>query len=291
MESPVPSSWEAQIDERRRLAKYCLATDAFTAYDTIIASDILAEVDHFQTFELAAGTDAGKQTAETLKQINAKTVQRGGENYDIFSKKVESLKQQRPNKEEWEKTIDLAADEAKKRSNKLIDDAANSAKAVIRKLPDNARAPAAGVFKKGLNGVMTFFQTAWASIKKVVEAIADFIRGIWRKLKEAWETVKRAAKSAIDWITGIFSLASAEALWPSDYPASKVNKELGLLLEDLGRQGLEVGDLSVQKSTKGWVVQTSLNPTDDEGISDGVEAVWDRAVTSRTAAISNGSTW
>lgn len=294
MTPSVTASWEAQIDERVSLGKFCLRSGSFTAIHTVLANDVLAETDRAKALRLAlapAGEERASDTTTALNSINVAAVNGGQTNYVDFSKKVENLKNTDPDADAWEKIVDAAADDAKKKSDKIIDDAADKAKAVIRKLPPDARVPAANVFKTGLGKVMGFFQSVWNGINTVINSIANFIRGVWDKLKAAAQAVADAAKSAINWISGLFRLAAFDATWPSNFSATSVNREIALVLDDLSQQGFEVGDFSIQKTANGWVVHTALNSSNGQNLGGDVDVFWKRSITTKTSAVPSIMAW
>ncbi|KAK4148566.1 hypothetical protein C8A00DRAFT_38856 [Chaetomidium leptoderma] len=291
--NPATASWEAQIDERVNLAKLCLRTGSFTAIHVLLAHDVLAETDHAKTLQRTnlgpAGGRSASNVANEIDAINIGAVTAGQTNYDGFSKKIEGLKDTAPDEDAWEKIVDAAAADAKKKADQTIDDAAQKAKGVIQKLPPDARLPAANVFKSGLDKVMGFFQSVYNGINTVINAIANFIRGVWDKLKAAAQAVADAAKSAIQWIGGIFGFAAFDATWPSHYSAKTVNREFALVLDDLSQQGFEVDDFSMQKTNKGWVVRTAVNSP--SGHKDGPDVFWNQSISAKTSAVPAGMAW
>ncbi|KAB8226784.1 uncharacterized protein BDW43DRAFT_317584 [Aspergillus alliaceus] len=93
-----------------------------------------------------------------------------------------------------------------------IDNAADQAIAIIEQLPAASRPAAANGFNTGFNIVLGFFKNIGETLKHVMQAVVDFVKGIWNKLVQAYNTVRGWAQTAWNAIQGLFSRGA----YPSD---------------------------------------------------------------------------
>lgn len=207
-----------------------------------------------------------------------------------FSDKVEGLKDQDIKgrnttdvKAEWEKMMDKEADDASERASKFIHENKDKCKAYISTLPEEARAPAANLWKNTLNVVMDFFKDVWNTIIDVCKQVVNFLKGIWEKIVQAWNTVVDWCKGAIETIRGWFGGYSAKAIWPQEYGIGKVHAEVGALADELSRKGVSVERVNVERIGGKWTATTNLSGYSGAN-SAGLESLWKRAVSSKTAA-------
>ncbi|KAI9035027.1 uncharacterized protein KD926_004701 [Aspergillus affinis] len=204
----VAYSWEKQIRQRAYFAKEAVTTGDFTTLDVIRAQEYVVGIDPIATLRGSVTAFRDAQVEGKLKDINQQCVATCEKDYNRFSEKVEKLKDDpSPTQANWQEAIWANAEQLKQESNEAIDNAANAAIAVIGQLPEASRPAAANGFNAAFNIVIGFFKNIGEAIKRVAQAVVDFIKGIWNKLVSAYETVKGWAQTAWNAIQALFSRA------------------------------------------------------------------------------------
>ena len=291
MATPIQLGWEAQMDNHAKLAVKCIQSRDFSPFQIIRAHDIISGIDHTVTLYAAfESKELAKEAEAHIKGENIDLTNKGNGNYKYFSDKVEGLKDkdikgQDPKvvKEDWEKMMDKEADDASERSSKFIHENKDKCVKYIYTLPDEAREPAANLWKNTLNVVMDFFKDVWNTITDVCKQVVEFLKGLWNKIVQAWNKVVDWCKGAIDTIGGWFGGYSAEAIWPQEYGLGKVHAEVGALADELSREGVSVERANVERIGGKWTVTTNLSGYSGAN-SAGLESLWKRAVSLKTAA-------
>lgn len=280
------------MDNHARLAVKCIQSRDFSPFQIIRAHEIISGIDHTVTLYAAFESKELAKEAETrIKGENVTLTNNGKGNYKHFSDKVEGLKDQdikgrdtKVVKAEWEEMMDKEADAASERSSKFIHENKDKCKAYINTLSEGARVPAANLWKSTLNVAMDFFKDVWNTITDLCMQVVNFLKGIWDKITQAWNAVVGWCKGAIETISGWFGGYSAEAIWPQEYGLGKVHAEVGALADELSHKGVSVEKVNVERVGGKWTATVNLSGYSGAN-SAGLESLWKRAVSLKTAAI------
>lgn len=283
--TPVLRNWETQIDNQIKVSKLCFSTGDFSLNSALVANELMSNVDHVAIFrEVHVAIEGASDPINILNELNINSIISGKSTFEDFKSRIETLKQEQPDKEAWEQTINNAAAEAKQTCVETIDKAANAAKDIIRQLHEDERQPGADIFSKGLKYAMFFFKKVWDAFLAVAQALWDFLRGVWKKLEESWNTIKSWANTAINWIGGSFSILSVEATWPSGHTIDKITAEVGKMIAGLMDQGIRVKDYFMKQRSNGWTFETSLSPGENAGPHVDIGDIWKDAIKVYTSA-------
>ncbi|KAK4866952.1 hypothetical protein LT330_007693 [Penicillium expansum] len=268
-------NWKVGIQNRANLLNFCVSTESFGAIDCLIANDTIPQVDHTTTRSNAYGgghgghggdNDRGRnlaRTKEKLMNINLQTAEKCKEGFENFKTKVERLKGTRPDPPTWKSEIKDSGEILKSDLNEKVDAATNEAIATIDRGIDNEedKHKAADSFSKGQGGVGTLLNVVIRELSRVLNSVAEFVRGIWNQLGQAWETVKDGFKAASNFIKKGLGFVIEETRTLSQHSAfAKINSELGFILDELTREELDVDHLSVQRTADGWQVYPKGRP-------------------------------
>ncbi|KAI0902700.1 hypothetical protein F4824DRAFT_473879 [Ustulina deusta] len=244
------ASWENLINKRVALLKLSLATGNFTSFHVLAAEDAKAPI------PLA---DLPPDIGEHINNLNVDTVNTGEQDYKDFSDEVESLKGQPPDEEGWKTTINNSATRSKERAIAAIEKVRLDALDYIGQLPASTRQPASDLFATGLNAVAAFFEELYEGLKIIIDAIADFLRGIWTQITNTWNVIQSAASAAIDFIKGLFSFSTLSVkpiVLPASASLSQVQSHVGSYLKQLSSNSTAASRLVVNKQISGWEIST-----------------------------------
>ncbi|KAI0968470.1 hypothetical protein F4678DRAFT_482075 [Xylaria arbuscula] len=242
------SSWENLVNKRVALLKLSLATGNFTSFHVLAAGEATAPT------PLA---DLPSEVGEHIDNLNIDTVKTGEQDYKDFSDEVESLKGQQPDEEAWKKTINDSSDRSKQRAIAAIEKVRLDALDYIGQLPLSTRQPASELFATGLNAVAAFFEELYEGLKVIIDAIVDFLKGIWIQITNTWTVIQSAASAAIDFIKGLFSFSTLSVkpiVLPASTSLSQVQSHVGSYLKQLSSNPTAASRLVVNKQSEGWEI-------------------------------------
>ncbi|KAI4209522.1 MAG: hypothetical protein LQ351_007557 [Letrouitia transgressa] len=153
---------------------------------------------------MAAGAPEAVDTK--IKEINVNGAKQQEAAFEEFKKGAEDLKNSKSNGEsqesDWRAELEKKRDAMKKRSEAAIDASFNAAAKYISDLPKEQQKNAYNVFETGANIVAKVAELAFAKIKEVIGAVADFLRGVWDKVTTTFNSVKSFVTTAIGSIVG-----------------------------------------------------------------------------------------
>lgn len=240
--------WQNLLNKRVALAKLSLATENFTAFHVLAAQQATA------TSPRDALPD---DVVSNIDKLNIGTVETSEKDYKDFSDDVETLKDQPPDEELWKAKINDGAEKAKERAVAVIEQGRVDAIAYIGGLPESVREPASNLWADGLTAVMAFIESLYQGLKDVIQAIQEFLKGIWDQITSTWNTIQSAAQAAIDFIGGLFSLNAPSAkptFLPASTSLSQVQSQLGSYLKQLSSNTDPVSSVTVNKQGRGWEI-------------------------------------
>ncbi|KAI0808574.1 hypothetical protein GGR55DRAFT_651975 [Xylaria sp. FL0064] len=245
------ASWENLINKRVALLQLSLATGKFTSFHVLAAEQARAPTSH--------ADDLPPDVGEYIDNLNIHTVKTGEQDYKDFSDEVESLKGQTPDEEAWKKTINDSAARSKERAIAAIEQVRLDALSYIGQLPESTRQPASNLFATGLDAVANFFEELYEGLKVIINAIADFLKGIWSQITNTWNVIKSAAEAAINFIGSLFSFSAASVkpiVLPASASLSQVQSQVGSYLKQLSSSSTAASRLVVNKQRGGWEITT-----------------------------------
>ncbi|KAI0429075.1 hypothetical protein F5Y09DRAFT_343083 [Xylaria sp. FL1042] len=242
------ASWENLVNKRVALLKLSLATGNFTTFHVLAAEQAKAPT----SFD-----DLPPEVAKDIDDLNIGTVNTGEQDYKDFSDEVEALKGQEPDEEKWKQTINDSAARATERATAAIEKVRVDALDYIGRLPEATRQPASDLFAAGVDAVAAFFEKLYAGLKEVIQAVADFLKGIWDQITTAWNEVVAAAQAAIDFINGLFSFSALSVkpiILPASASLSQVQSQVGSYIKQLSSSSSPASRLVVNKQRRGWEI-------------------------------------
>ncbi|KAL9609518.1 MAG: hypothetical protein Q9167_005714 [Letrouitia subvulpina] len=195
--------WKHRLEVHRVNISFTVATENFNYVDMQNAMAVQKTTDPSLVL-MAAGAP---ETVDTkMKEINANAAKQQEVAFEEFKKGAEDLKKSKSDDKsqetDWKVQLENKRDEMKKQSAAAIDESFDSAAKYISDLPKEQQGPAYNVFETGTNIVSKIAQLAFAKIKEVIGAVADFVRGIWDKVTTVYNEVKSFVTTAIGSIFG-----------------------------------------------------------------------------------------
>ena len=176
-------AWELRLRQQSLLFKLCINLEDYSKIESL-------RVDPVESPDLDANTVA------ELNDINKQSAQRAYDEYGVFSRGVEAIKNdEAPDKPAWEQKIRQSGEDTRQRMNEVIDKGTERAVTTISKLPERSQELAAVWYEKGKSVVMKFFEDIWGAIQYVLLSIAEFFVGLWQKIKEAARWVANALEA------------------------------------------------------------------------------------------------
>lgn len=195
--------WMHRLETHRALITFSLSTELFNYVDIQSAMAVQKTTDPSLAL-MAAGAPEAVDTK--IKEINVNGAKQQEAAFEEFKKGAEDLKNSKSNGEsqesDWRAELEKKRDAMKKRSEAAIDASFNAAAKYISDLPKEQQKNAYNVFETGANIVAKVAELAFAKIKEVIGAVADFLRGVWDKVTTTFNSVKSFVTTAIGSIVG-----------------------------------------------------------------------------------------
>ena len=207
--------------------------------------------------------------------MNEATAYGTQEAFTEFRAQTEDLKNQKPDKADWEAAILANGEKMKTRVNEGIDANSQVAIETIRAMPESAREPATNVYLQATDFIANTIESMITQIKVVYDLVVDFLKGIWDGIVKAYNVVKDAVVSAVDAIKNLFSLSRTSASqlphityagclnWPSSVAFMNASLALTFVVNHLADKGYGVVQQTVnveEESEKKIVTVTVFGP-------------------------------
>ena len=203
------------------------------------------------------GDSVDPDTEKALDEINIGTANEGDSQYVGYSEYTEGIKDDpNPNQADWEQRVKNKGSDVKTQMSQRVDEATELAIKVIKQLPSVAQDAAADCYTTGLDVVMVFFNKVWECIQKVINAIAEFFKGVWTALTNAWTAVKGGFDAVISWFTRGFNMKSTSnglgTTLPLHTSLSKVKDAIQPFLNSVENPEGGNNTIAIRKSAVGW---------------------------------------
>jgi len=280
----APVSWENLIDRHEFLALQALKTKNFSIIKAIVAQSFTGDTeDHAQVLFAVTSSD---ESIEEIKRINVQAANAPGEAIDMYAAAIEEQKKvPDTTTDNWLEMLDAQQEKTIAFAITKIKGATEQAKLLIKDLPEAARPVATQTYIAGSNWALMAYDQFSQSISHLADAIADFLKGIFKAFENAYKTVKTAVSDAVASIMGWFSNANGGYLsgknsrhritftgklnWPASVAMTSVFFAIANVMTYLQGRNIRVLSERINKDSDGKETSTR---TTIEFVKDGLQA-------------------